>query len=452
MQEYIAAGHARKLSPEEVNAGLLGRRWWLPHHPVINPNKPSKLRIVFDAAATFKGVSLNSALLKGPDLTANMTSVLLRFRLYPVAVSSDIIKMFHQVMVQPPDRSALRFVWKEPGYPQPLCHYQMMVQIFGATCSPTICAYTLRKAAMDSGEHADLVMRQVINHFYVDNWLASFRSEAEAAQTVGVVTRALERAGFKLAQWASSRPDALRAVSEESLSSVNVDLDSIPIERTLGLTWDTRKDAFLLCFKVRPGSRTKREVLRTVATIFDPLGFLEPVTLRAKLIVQATWRLKLDWDDPLPIDIQEEWNAWLARCLESPPVIVSRCLIPDAPAFSTVLHVFADASEAGYGTVAYLRVEVGNDIIVSFVMAKSRVGPIKPTTMPRMELNAAVMATRLMNMIKDCLGLNFDRVMFQTVFALLLSTHSIPFTETTVSEVEQCCSDGSVTRINNRKK
>ncbi|KFD45771.1 hypothetical protein M513_13349 [Trichuris suis] len=194
MQEYIAAGHARKLSPEEVNAGPLDRTWWLPHHPVINPNKPSKLRIVFDAAATFKGVSLNSALLKAPDLTANMTSVLLRFRLYPVAVSSDIIKMFHQVMVQPPDRSALRFVWKETGSPQPLCDYQMMVQIFGATCSPTICAYTLRKAAMDSGEHADLVMRQVINHFYVDNWLASFRSEADAAQTLGVVTRALGRA------------------------------------------------------------------------------------------------------------------------------------------------------------------------------------------------------------------------------------------------------------------
>ncbi|KFD44846.1 hypothetical protein M514_14277, partial [Trichuris suis] len=168
-QEYIAAGHARKLSPEEVNAGPLGRTWWLPHHPVINPNKPSKVRIVFDAAATFKGVSLNSALLKGPDLTANMTSVLLRFRLYPVAVSSDIIKMFHQVMVQPSDRSALRFVWKEPGSSQPLCDYQMMVQIFGATCSPTICAYTLRKAAMDSGEHADLVTSQVVNHFYVDN-------------------------------------------------------------------------------------------------------------------------------------------------------------------------------------------------------------------------------------------------------------------------------------------
>ncbi|KFD62656.1 hypothetical protein M514_25131 [Trichuris suis] len=277
----------------------------------------------------------------------------------------------------------------------------MMVQFFGTTCSPTICAYTLRKAAMDSGEHADIVMRQVINHFYVDNWLASFRSEAEAAQTVGVVARALERAGFKLAQWASSRPDALPAVSEESLSSVNMDLDSIPIERTL----DPVAEPSARCCALLPRYSTR---------------FLEPVTLRAKLIVQATWRLKLDWDDPLPIDIQEEWNAWLARCLESSPVIVSRCLIPDAPAFSTELHVFADASEAGYGTVAYLWVEVGNDIILSFVMAKSRVGPIKPTTIPRLELNAAVMATRLMNMIKDCLRLNFDRVMFHVDFTTAL--------------------------------
>uniref|UniRef100_A0A5S6Q4V9 Uncharacterized protein n=1 Tax=Trichuris muris TaxID=70415 RepID=A0A5S6Q4V9_TRIMR len=165
MEEYISAGHARKLSSEEVNTGQVGRTWWLPHHAVINPNKPSKLRNVFDAAAKFKGVSLNSALLNGPDLMANLTCVLLRFRLYPVAVSGDITKMFHQVKIRPTDGSALRFVWRVPGSDGPIEDYEMTVQIFGATCSPAICAYVLRKAAAESDDPTGLVVSQVVNLF-----------------------------------------------------------------------------------------------------------------------------------------------------------------------------------------------------------------------------------------------------------------------------------------------
>uniref|UniRef100_A0A5S6QR54 Reverse transcriptase domain-containing protein n=1 Tax=Trichuris muris TaxID=70415 RepID=A0A5S6QR54_TRIMR len=163
MKEYISAGHARKLSPREVNAGQEGRTWWVPHHAVINPNKPSKLRIVFDAAAKFKGMSLNSALLKGPDLMANLVCILQRFRLYPVAISSDIAKMFHQVRVRPPDGSALRSLWREPGSEEPIDDYEMTVQIFGATCSPAICAYVLRKAAADSDDRTGLVMSEVVH-------------------------------------------------------------------------------------------------------------------------------------------------------------------------------------------------------------------------------------------------------------------------------------------------
>jgi hypothetical protein len=94
INEYINLGHARKLSDEESAIRPAGRTWFLPHHPVINPKKPEKCRPVFDASAYYKGTSLNSALLKGPDLLTNLIGVLLRFRHHPVALSADIVKCF----------------------------------------------------------------------------------------------------------------------------------------------------------------------------------------------------------------------------------------------------------------------------------------------------------------------------------------------------------------------
>ena len=119
MQETIALGHARKLTSAEVRASTPGRAWYNTHHPVINPKKPEKLRIVFNLAAVFSGVSLNSKLLKGPDLTSSLVGVLMRLRTQPVAVVADIEKMFHQVRVPRRDRDVLRFFWRMPASNDP---------------------------------------------------------------------------------------------------------------------------------------------------------------------------------------------------------------------------------------------------------------------------------------------------------------------------------------------
>ena len=113
IKEYIASGHARKVpSPGDSAPGKL---WYLPHHPVFHPQKPNKVRVVFDCAARFRETSLNDQLLQGPDLTNNLTGVLLRFRQEPVALMADVEKMFHQVKVEPSDCDALRFLWWEEG-------------------------------------------------------------------------------------------------------------------------------------------------------------------------------------------------------------------------------------------------------------------------------------------------------------------------------------------------
>ena len=87
MSGLISKGHAERV-PNDSCGGQ--RTWYLPHHAVIHPKKPDKVRVVFDAAARFRGTSLNESLLQGPDLTNSLVGVLLRFRLEKIAVAADI--------------------------------------------------------------------------------------------------------------------------------------------------------------------------------------------------------------------------------------------------------------------------------------------------------------------------------------------------------------------------
>ena len=285
IDEYISLGHARKLSLEEISSGPVGRTWLVPHHPVLNPNKPDKCRPVFDASAVHRGASLNAALLKGPDMLTNLIGVLLRFRENRIALSADIVKMFHQVRVRPADGPAFRFYWREPGTANPPSMFQMDVQIFGSVCSPTICAYVLRRAAADGGADAPVVTRQIEDHFYVDNWLTSFETEDEAIRHATVVSKVLQRGGFELAQWGSSSAAVLQSLPGRPVTTIDLDLDDMPVERTLGLSLNYGSDTFIVKAAIPPDSATKREILRATASIYDPCGFLSPILLRAKLIL-----------------------------------------------------------------------------------------------------------------------------------------------------------------------
>ena len=111
VEDYIAQGHARKISLHQVPRSV----WYLPHHSVIHPQKPEKTRVVFDCAAKFRNTSLKEQLLQGPDLTNNLAGVLLRFRQEQIGLTADIEKMFHQVRVSPQDTCALSFLWWPGG-------------------------------------------------------------------------------------------------------------------------------------------------------------------------------------------------------------------------------------------------------------------------------------------------------------------------------------------------
>ncbi|XP_057380662.1 uncharacterized protein LOC130703059 [Daphnia carinata] len=369
INKYISLGHARKLSAEEVDYRPAGRTWFLPHHPVISPKKPDKCRPVFDASAYYKGMSLNFALLKAPDLLTNLIGVLLRFRQHPMALSADIVKMFHQ---------------------EPPSVYQMNVQPFGAVCSPTICAHVLRQAAEDGGIDAADATKQVIDHFYVDNWLTSFPTAEEAIQQAKRVTNVLRRGGFELAQWGSSCPKVLLSLPGNPVSSIDLALHGMPIERTLGLSLDYGSDSFVVSASIKLDGETKREILRETSSVYDPFGFLSPVLLQAKLILQAVCRKSVGWDDQLDQTTIDEWQNWAISLSKLNPLSVPR----------------------SFGAIAYLRFDIPDGVKVSLVMAKARVAPIKYVSIPRLELCAALLAARLASVIKSKLRLKIDQTSF----------------------------------------
>ena len=402
MSDMMAKGYAERVPLEDLGRSD-GRVWYLPHHGVIHPQK-KKLRVVFDCAATFQGTSLNAQLLQGPDLTSSLVGVITRFRREPVVLMADITAMFHQVRVPRTDSDLLRFLWWPDGeHDQDLVEHRMVVHLFGATSSPSCASYALRKCAEDNQDlFSQTTADTVLNNFYVDDCLASVGSEEEALTLYRELCELCKKGGFQLTKWISNSRKVLAAIPQEerSLEVKDLDLDSenLPVERALGVQWCVQSDSFRFKITLRDRPLTRRGILSVISSIYDPLGFLSPVGLVAKRILQSLCRCQLGWDDSLPAATAQEWTAWLEELQQLDDFKVVRCFKP--PGFgevsSTQLHHFADASEDGYGTVTYLlQQNIHGQTHCAFVMGKARVAPLKPVTIPRMELTAAVMASRM---------------------------------------------------------
>ena len=221
------------------------------------------------------------------------------------------------------------------------------------------------------------------------------------------------KGGYKLTQWAASNLSIRSSLPDRTQadSHLNLDLDSVPVERTLGLQWDYRADTFVLKVIVSDvNSQTKRAILRTVSSIFDPLGFLAAVTFTAKSLLQDIWRTGVGWDEKIDPHLLERWQAWHKTLSSLESLTIPRCYFRDQnDGITTQLHIFTAASELGFGAVGYLHPD---RVDTSFVMAKSRVAALKFVTIPRMELCAAVMAVRLGSFIREELKIPIEQTTF----------------------------------------
>lgn len=222
----------------------------------------------------------------------------------------------------------------------------------------------------------------------------------KAVQLVEDLTKICKDKGFRLAKWLSNSKEVLQCVPQvDRAKSLDfIDSDNLPSERVLGLLWSSQSDTFGFQIDLKEHPCTRRGILSTVSTIYDPLGFLAPAILPAKRILQNLCKLQLDWDEPIPPDFAASWNKWLHEIPLLSDFTIGRCIRPVelGNCASIQLHHFSDASENGYGTVSYVRHEgeCGN-ICISLLMAKARVAPLKRMTIPRMELAAATAMVKI---------------------------------------------------------
>ena len=205
MNNYIDDGHAEKIPKEELEPDDRPV-WYVPHHPVVHPLKPEKVRVVYDCAATYKGTSLNQQLMSGPDQTNQLVGVLIRFRQEKVGLVADIEAMFHQVLVEPKDRDVLRFLWwPNADLSKELEEYRMVKHLFGATSSPSVANFCLRKTAeLNCKEFDDVTTETVKRNMYVDDLLKSTETTEKAIRLVHQLRELLQRGGFRLTKWFSN--------------------------------------------------------------------------------------------------------------------------------------------------------------------------------------------------------------------------------------------------------
>ena len=389
--------------------------WYLPHHGVYNPRKPEKIRVVFDASASYCHTVLNDKLLQGPDLINSLPGVLTRFRRHPIALTCDIESMFHRFKVNPEDRDFLRFLWWSDGdTSKEVKDFRMTVHLFGARSSPACANFALRQIAKDhKSDYNQTVYDFISKDFYVDDGLHSSESVKEAIDLAQLARQVCASGKVRLHKFASNSREVMEAIpdSERSKEMSNRDLAwHLPVERTLGVEWNLELDSFQFRINFKEAPVTRRNILSSVASIYDPLGFLAPVTLVGKRIVQQLCVQGYSWDDPVPEDIDAEWHKWKSDLVSLKEIIITRCYKPKdfGKPQQVELHNFSDASIVSYGQCTYIRqVDVDGNVHCSLVMAKSRVAPTKVMTIPRLELTAAVLSTKMSRFLNEELDLEF---------------------------------------------
>ncbi|XP_074632738.1 uncharacterized protein LOC141891656 [Acropora palmata] len=356
IEDCVVKGYARRLSKEEA-AAVSNITWYIPHHAVTNPNKPGK-------------------------------------------------QLSHE------------FLWWPGSIEDRPEDYKMLVHIFRAKSSPCCANKALNKTAQDNEDnYLQEVVQTVRRNFYVDDVFKSVPRTQQAVRLTSDLTKLLKEGGFRLTKFASNSREVLQSIPPDLRANplLDLNLDQLPLERALGVYWDAQSDTFKFQAVQAGKPSTKHGVLYVVSSVFDPLGFLSPFVFSAKILLQDLWRDKIPWDQEITEPYLSQWQRWMEELPHVITINIPRCYKSQFSINpSTIqLHNFPDASRCGYAAVSYLRfVDERGVTQCSFVMGKTRNAPIREWTIPRLELQAAVLATRLSKMIVNELDLQVDQIFF----------------------------------------
>ncbi|XP_075163362.1 uncharacterized protein LOC142235997 [Haematobia irritans] len=419
--EYLDLGHMRKIHHSEIQKRP---NYYLPHHAVIKPDRvTTKLRVVFNASSpTSNKKSLNDILYPGPILQQDLVLQTLKWRLFKYVYNADITKMYRQILVDPSQTQYQRILFRKSPK-DPIEDFELQTVTFGVNCAPFLAIRTLLQLAEDVRHSHPLAAKVLEENMYVDDVLAGGHTVNEAIISRKQLESALLSAGFDLMKWTSNDPQVIKDLPEEKLLSLDcLTLSENIGTKTLGIKWDIKADSFSFPqpeIIIKP-SYTKREVLSTIARFFDPCGWLAPIIIVAKLIMQQIWLDKVGWDDGLTPLTCITWQNFLKTCPDIQSVKIPRW-VQFTPESKVELHGFCDSSEKAYAATLYIRLETGNDIKCHLLVAKTRVAPIKKLSLPRLELCGAVLLSTLVSSTVPRLQLTSYDLHFWTDSTIVLS-------------------------------
>lgn len=394
MSEYLSLGHMEQIHEVQEEG------YYTPHHAVFSAEK---FRTVFNASArTSTGITLNDTQLVGEKLQRDLIFILMNFRRFKYGITADIEKMYRQVQIYKPDRKYQKIIWRFKES-EPIGVYQLNTVTYGHASAPHNAIRTLIQCARDYMNLYPLGASTIQTCFYVDDLITGADTPSKIMEIKNEVKELLKKGCFNITKWRSN----LKANQEVEVPLIDKDPE---IKSVLGLYWNTKTDKFTFKFKSDEDEDqqvwTKRKILSKIGKLYDPNGFIGPIIFRGKLIIQSLWRDKMDWDEKLTPELKQEWEKFNSELKLINRISIDRWL-GTLEVSQIQLHGFCDASEKGYGAAIYSRVkdETGR-YRTTLIASKSRVAPLKITTIPRLELCAANLLAELTKTVqplfKDC--------------------------------------------------
>ena len=387
-----------------VNESAQGTRiHYIPHHAIITPEKDTtKVRIVYDASAKTKksNLSLNECLHRGPVILEDLCGLLMRFRTKKIGIVADIEKAFLQVALQEQERDVTRFLWlrdiNKPPITSNLEIYRFTRVPFGIISSPFLLGATITHHLEETSKAPN-----ISKDMYIDNLVTGTDSEEEAIKLYTDTKESFKKISMNIRDWKSNDKEVNNSIPDSDQMKGTV-------IKVLGLNWNTENDNLSISaakfMKIAPAT-TKRQVLTTIASLFDPLGYLSPATMKMRLFLQKLWNKGIDWDDEMEQRDIEEWSKILEDLKRLSEVSVPRFI----GNHNHQLICFCDASKDAYATVIYLRTTYQGSNNVNLVFSKSRISPKTSISIPRLELLALLIGVRSLNFVSKELGLTDNR-------------------------------------------
>lgn len=400
MKEYRELNHMELVNNDELEIPD-DKCFYLPHHCVLKDDSTTtKLRVVFDGSCkSSSGISLNEKMIIGPKIQDDLLTILIRFRCHAIAFAADLEKMYRQIRVVKPDAEFQRIYWRDdPG--KKIETFRLLTVTYGTSCAPFIAIRTLKQIGFNIQKKQPETSDIIVNDFYVDDLLSGCATVEEASLRRQELANVLSEYGFNIRKWKSNSEEFLSNIPVTEIENTSMNIHDNDLVKALGICWCPANDVF--SFKVpniKPDKMTKRSILSNTSKFFDPMGWIAPLTINFKILLQKLWLKRVDWDENLPEVVHEEWHRLTRDIYEIEKIQIPRC-ITSSSAHRVELHGFCDASEMAYGAIIYCRsVTENNETLVRIVATKSRVSPIKQVSLPRLELCSAYLLSKLMDYV-----------------------------------------------------